>query len=174
MEMRNSKQDLMLRGNMGLCPIDMSLVNNCGVPSLWINPQEYSRGGSKLSFSDSKGRKRQVQIPFIKPLQRKLARKHAKVYQLLRYHRVFENEKYYGKRIYEYYVTQAFQDYFFFTTDFLKDKFKQKQPEQNTFANQPNSQAYLLHLKDRPSVLQLITGATDIFQPEVSVMIEPE
>jgi len=29
----------MPRGNLGLCYLDMSLVNLCGVPSLWMDPR---------------------------------------------------------------------------------------------------------------------------------------
>lgn len=42
----NGASDFILRGNMGFCSIDMSLVNNCGVPSLWFSPSEYANGGS--------------------------------------------------------------------------------------------------------------------------------
>ena len=53
---KSQKKDQILRGNMGFCPIDMSLVNNCGLPSLWIPSHEYINGGSKLTYVDQKGR----------------------------------------------------------------------------------------------------------------------
>ena len=37
-----------MRGNLGFCPLDMSLINLCGVPSIWMDPREYAKGSSEV------------------------------------------------------------------------------------------------------------------------------
>jgi hypothetical protein len=60
------------RGNLGFCPLDMSLLNLCGVPSLWLAPQEFATGSSKIVF-DTNDSKQKTQIePYIKFYQKKL------------------------------------------------------------------------------------------------------
>jgi hypothetical protein len=94
-----------------------------------------------------------LQIPYIKPLQKKLVRKHAKMYELLKFHRVFETEKYFGRsmqRGYDSPSTSSFYDYYFFTTDFIKDKYKQNL--HRDVANFQSLQSYIHYLRDRPAV----------------------
>lgn len=65
--------------------------------------------------------------PYIKPLQRKLIKKQYKVYELLRFHKIFESEKYFGRSLNIMHNQQnqtIFQDFYFFSTDFLKDNNK--------------------------------------------------
>ena len=73
----------------------------------------YKAGDSKLIFE-----------PFLKNYQRKLLKKQYKVYTLLRFHRIFENERYFGKTM-NYLSTQMnqqlFNDYFYFKTENLKE-----------------------------------------------------
>jgi hypothetical protein len=57
----------MIRGNMGFCPLDMSLINLCGVPSLWMNPKEYCQEGSYIQIVDSLGKTKTQFMPYIKP-----------------------------------------------------------------------------------------------------------
>jgi hypothetical protein len=45
----------------------MSLVNLCGVPSLWMENKEYATGGSGIMVTNSKGSPVEVMEPFIKP-----------------------------------------------------------------------------------------------------------
>jgi hypothetical protein len=60
------------RGNLGFCPLDMSLLNLCGVPSLWLDPKEFATGSSKIVF-DCNDINSKVQIePYIKFYQKKL------------------------------------------------------------------------------------------------------
>ena len=40
------------RGNLGFCPLDMSLINLCGVPSLWLEPKDFVTKGSKIVTVD--------------------------------------------------------------------------------------------------------------------------
>ena len=87
----------MIRGNMGFCPLDMSLINLGGVPSLWMNPKEYCSEGSYIQIVDSLGKSKSQFMPYIKPFQRKLMKKQYKLYELLRFHKLFENEKYFGR-----------------------------------------------------------------------------
>lgn len=87
------------RGNLGFCPLDMSLINLCGVPSLWMEPKDYVIKGSKVLTMDQSGTPVESIEPYIKPFQKKLLKKQYKVYELLRYHKIFENEKYFGKSI---------------------------------------------------------------------------
>jgi len=51
-----------LRGNLGFCFLDMSLINLCGVPSLWIDPREYATSSVKISLGE-----KTISYPLIKP-----------------------------------------------------------------------------------------------------------
>jgi hypothetical protein len=53
----------------------MSLVNLCGVPSLWMNPKEYCSEGSYIQIVDTLGKTKTQFMPYIKPFQRKLMKK---------------------------------------------------------------------------------------------------
>ena len=44
-----------IRGNLGFCPIDMSLLNLCGVPSLWMEPKDYVENGSQVQTINANG-----------------------------------------------------------------------------------------------------------------------
>ena len=46
----NSK---IIRGNLGFCYLDMSLVNLCGVPSLWMDQHEFANSGSKITHGEN-------------------------------------------------------------------------------------------------------------------------
>lgn len=112
---------------MGFCPLDMSLINLCGVPSLWLDPKEFATGGSKRTINSYDQPERVVHENYIKVFQRKLIKKQYKVYELLRFHRIFESEKYFGRSLNNMHNQQhqaLFQDYYFFSTDFLKDNNK--------------------------------------------------
>jgi hypothetical protein len=67
----------------------MSLLNLCGVPSLWVDSKQYTSSGTKMANGTVE--------PYIKPYQKKLLKKQYKVYELLKFHKIFENEKYFGK-----------------------------------------------------------------------------
>lgn len=73
----------------------MSLVNLCGLPSLWIDQREFVSSSAKIFMTDEKA----VHEPFIKPYQKNLLKKQYKIYALLRFHKIFENEKYFGKNL---------------------------------------------------------------------------
>jgi hypothetical protein len=170
-------KDKILRGNMGFCPLDMSLVNNCGIPSLWVTPRQLLVGGSKLSYTDSKGRRRQITQPFIKPLQKRLVKKLSKVYELLRFHKVFETEKYFGRTmsvLHQQSSSLVFQDYFFFSTDFLRDKFKRKDPSYKEPASFQNLLAFFARLKENPAPFQLLSGCCDSYAPDLPLLGEVE
>lgn len=65
--------------------------------------------------------------PYIKPFQKKLLKKQYKVYELLKFHKIFENEKYFGKTMnymHHHNNQSVFQDYYFFSTDYLKENNK--------------------------------------------------
>jgi hypothetical protein len=52
---------------MGFCPLDMSLINLAGVPSLWMNPKEYCQEGSYIQIMDPLGKTKTQFMPYIKP-----------------------------------------------------------------------------------------------------------
>ncbi len=111
---------------MGFCPLDMSLVNLCGVPSLWMGAKDFANGAATITGSEEDA---STMMPFIKPYQKKLMKKQAKMFSLLKFHKVFENEKYFGRSMNAMHsqVNQLiFQDYYYFTTDFLKDNNRYK------------------------------------------------
>lgn len=65
--------------------------------------------------------------PYIKPFQKNLLRKQYKVYTLLRFHKIFENDKYFGKNINLMMNTgymNIILDYWQFSTDHLKEYVK--------------------------------------------------
>jgi len=49
---------------MGFCPLDMSLVNLCGVPSLWIGAKDYVNGAASIPSEDESS---STSMPYIKP-----------------------------------------------------------------------------------------------------------
>jgi hypothetical protein len=54
-------------------------------------------------------------------------KKQYKLYELLRFHKIFENEKYFGRSIMnnnQQVGNSIFQDYYYFSTDLLKDSNK--------------------------------------------------
>ena len=110
------------RGNLGFCPLDMSLLNLCGIPSLWMDPKEFSTGCNKIIVDSYHSQQKIIQEQFIKPYQRKLFQKQYKVYELLRFHKIFESEKYFGKSINQ--IQNVFQDYYYFSAELLKDNAK--------------------------------------------------
>jgi hypothetical protein len=63
--MEAQAQPKVVRGNLGLCHLDMSLVNICGVPSLWMDPKSFSQSGAIISMIDSKGSEKAVFEPYI-------------------------------------------------------------------------------------------------------------
>lgn len=87
----NSK---IIRGNLGFCYLDMSLINLCGIPSLWMDQRQFATAGSKIKTNDT-----DVFDPYLKPFQKNLLKKQYKVYSLIRFHKIFENDKYFGKNI---------------------------------------------------------------------------
>mmetsp|Transcript_12253 Transcript_12253/g.18993 ORF Transcript_12253/g.18993 Transcript_12253/m.18993 type:complete len:115 (-) Transcript_12253:1755-2099(-) len=113
-------------------------------------------------------------------------KKQAKMLSLLKFHKVFENEKYFGRSMNAMHsqVNQIiFQDYYFFTTDFLKDnnryksnlnEFKQadSQPSEAAGSLQSNQSVnnYLQSLRSQESVLQVVCGSQDIFEPDLPVI----
>lgn len=75
----NSKQqssNKILRGNLGFCYLDMSLVNLCGIPSLWMDPRQFATAGAIIQD----GSPLSTFEPYIKLYQRKLLKKQFKVY----------------------------------------------------------------------------------------------
>ena len=111
------------RGNLGLCCIDMSLVNLCGIPSLCINSYNLATQGVPTMALSSIGEQTEVIEPYIKPFQKKLLKKQYKVYCLLRFHKIFENDRYFGKQAsYMGGSSQGiFQEYYHFQTESLKE-----------------------------------------------------
>jgi hypothetical protein len=46
----------------------MSLMNLCGVPSLWLDPKDYADGGSQVLVTNENQESKLKLSPFIKPL----------------------------------------------------------------------------------------------------------
>jgi hypothetical protein len=98
----------------------MSLLNLCGVPSLWIDQREFVTSSAKVFVNEDKP----INEPYIKPFQKNLLRKQYKIYALLRFHKIFENEKYFGKNlsmIYNQNYQNILVDFWQFSTETLKD-----------------------------------------------------
>ena len=86
---KGQAQSKVKRGNLGFCSLDMSLINLPGIPSLWMDSRQYCSSGSTLPNGTIE--------PYIKPYQKKLIKKQHRVHELLKLHKIFENEKYFGK-----------------------------------------------------------------------------
>jgi len=54
------------RGNLGLCYIDMSLINLCGVPSIWMDSRQYEKAGVYVTSKDILGDSKLHFEPYIK------------------------------------------------------------------------------------------------------------
>lgn len=123
---KNSVKSRVPKGNVGYCMLDMSLLNLCGVPSLWLDSRIYATSGTPYFYKEKDEEVRAIE-PYIKPNQKKLLRLQYKVFELLRFHKIFENEKYYGKANSGHYhlqVNSLFQDFYSFSTENLKDNSK--------------------------------------------------
>ena len=99
----------------------MSLINLAGIPSLWIDQMQLANSGSTI-----KNELRDDFEPFIKPFQKSLLKKQYKVYTLLRFHKIFENDKYFGKV--NLMINSGFNnilvDYWQFSTEGIKENNK--------------------------------------------------
>tara|TARA_B100000519_G_C14018939_1_gene332428 strand:- start:233 stop:499 length:267 start_codon:yes stop_codon:yes gene_type:complete len=77
----------------------MSLVNLCGIPSLWVSSYNLATQGVPTFALSTIGEQTEVVEPYIKLFQKKLLKKQYKVYCLLRFHKIFENDRYFGKNM---------------------------------------------------------------------------
>ena len=63
---KNSVKTRVPKGNVGYCMLDMSLLNLCGVPSLWLDSRIYATSGSPYFYMDKQEEQRAIE-PYIKP-----------------------------------------------------------------------------------------------------------
>ena len=93
-----------------------------------MDQREYATAYSKVMVPDE----RSIYEPLIKPLQKNMLKKQFKIYSLLRFHKIFENNRYFGKNI-SMMLNQGCQniisDFFQFSTESLKESSKYHQQQ---------------------------------------------
>lgn len=157
---RNSNEAQIYRGNLGFCYIDMSLVNLCGIPSLWMDPRQLIRAKVRIPDGDH-----EIKEPYIKPFQKNLLKKHYKIYSLLRFHKIFENEKYFGKMMgtmNHHQPLNIFSDLYQFSIETLKENTKFHQQQMKLVQkNQVDVVESRGLPRDKNLLLHLIQGSKD-------------